>query len=112
MTGTTAGELPLLCAGEYTLSRSFLESQVVAAIPEGTFIGPVLEVQIVKILDGYGIEIAIPSIVNPANTSYVVISRETERYVNDIHAHPELRSSDELLTAEDPIAARRLVLPA
>ena len=51
-----------------------------AAIPGGTIIGPVLEVQIVKNLDGYGIEVTIPSIVDPANTSYVVISRETERF--------------------------------
>ena len=55
-----------------------------------------------KILDGYGVEVAIPSIVNPANTSHVVISRETERFVNEIHDHEEeLRSSKELLTAEE-----------
>ena len=35
-----------------------------------------------KILDEYGIEIAIPSIIKHANTSYVVISRETSRFVN------------------------------
>ena len=35
------------------------------------------------------------------NTSYVVISRETERFVNEIHDHKEeLRSSNELLTVE------------
>ena len=63
---------------EYTFSRSFPESQVVAAIPEGTIIGPVLEVRIVQIMDEYGIEMAIPSIVD-LRTSYVVVSRETER---------------------------------
>ena len=72
-----------------------------AAIPEGTLFGPVLEVQVVKILDGYGTEIAIPSIDKPAYTSYFVISRETERFVNEIHDQKEeLRSSNELLTAE------------
>ena len=86
---------------EYTFSRSFPKSQVLVAIPEGTITGPVLEVQIVKIIDGYGKEIAIPSTVNPSNTSYVVISRETERCVKEIHDHKEeLRSSNELLTAE------------
>ena len=36
------------------------------------------------------------------NTSNVVISRVTERFVNEIHDHKEeLRSSDELLTASD-----------
>ena len=72
-----------------------------AAIPEGTIIGPVLEVQIVKILDGYGVEVAIPSSVNPADTSYIVISTESERFVNEIHDdNEELRSSNELLAAE------------
>ena len=51
--------------------------------------------------DGYGIEVAIPSIANPANTSYVVIPRETKRFVNEIHDHKEeFRSSNELLTTE------------
>ena len=72
-----------------------------AAIPEGTIIGPVLDVPVVKILDGCGTVFAIPSIVKPAYTSYVVISRETGRFVNEIHDHKErLRSSYELLTAE------------
>ena len=62
------------------MSRFYPEAQALAAIPDGTIIGPVLEVQIVKILDGYGIDVAIPSLVSPANTSYVVISRETERF--------------------------------
>ena len=44
------------------------------------------------------VEVAIQSIANPENTSYVVITREAERLVNDIHDHKlELRSSDELL---------------
>ena len=70
-------------------------------IPEGTIIGPVLEVHIVKILDGYGIEIAIPSLVKPANTFYALLSLETKRFANENHDHKEeLRSSNELLTAE------------
>ena len=62
---------------EYTLSRSCPKSQVLTTVPEGTLIGPVLEIQNVKILDGSGIEVAIPSIADPPN-SYVVTSRETE----------------------------------
>ena len=69
-----------------------------AAIPEGTIIGPVLEVHIVEILDESGIEVAIPSIANPTSTSYVVTSREAQHFVNEIHVHKEeLRSSNELL---------------
>ena len=37
-------------------------------------VGPVLEVHVVKILDGYGIEVAIQSICKPKDTSHVVIS--------------------------------------
>ena len=62
---------------EYSISRSFLTSQVLASIPEGTILGPVLVVPNVKTMDGNGIEVAIPSNADPANTSYVVISRET-----------------------------------
>ena len=49
----TVRELSLLCARNTGFSRSFAESQVMAAIRQGTIIGPVLKVQIVKILDGY-----------------------------------------------------------
>ena len=71
-----------------------------AAIPGGTTIGPVVEVRNVKNVEEYGIEIANPSIDKPANASYVVLSRETQRFVDEMHDHKEeLRSSNELLTA-------------
>ena len=75
---TMDGEITLLCR-EYTISGYYPNAQTLAAIPEGTIIGPVLELHIVKILDGYGIEFAIPSIANPTYTSYAGISREAER---------------------------------
>ena len=76
-------------------------SQALAASPEGTVMGPVVEVRIVKIIDEHGIEIAIPSIARLANPIYVVISRDTECFVNGIHDHKEeLRSSDEMFTSE------------
>ena len=92
------GTIIPLCR-EYLISRSYPKTQALAAIPEGTIVGPVLEVHIVKILDGYGIEVDIPSVEIPLDTSYVVISRETNRFVNEIHDHKEeLSSSSELLT--------------
>ena len=54
-------------------SRSYSKTKALAAVPEGTTIGPVLEFHVEKIVDGYGIEVAIQSIANPENTSYVVI---------------------------------------
>ena len=83
---------------EHSSSRSYPKTQALAAVSEGTIIGPVLEVHVVKILDGSEIEVAIPSVANSMDTSYVVNSRETERFVNEIHDHKkELKSSNELL---------------
>ena len=84
---------------EYSSSRSYPKTKALAAIPQDTTVGSILEVHIVKILDGYGIEVAIPSICKPGDTSYVVKSREAERFVNGIHDHKEeLTSNNELLT--------------
>ena len=85
---------------EYSTFRSYPQTRALATIPEGTILGPVVEVHIVKILDEYGKEVAFPSICRPKDTSCVVISIETERFVNEIHDHKqELRSSNELLAA-------------
>ena len=71
----------LLCR-EYSSSRSHPKSKALSAIPEGTIIGPVSEVHVAKILDWYCMNVAIQSIANPEYTTYVVISREEERFVN------------------------------
>ena len=90
-------QITLLCR-EYVCSRVFPQAKPLGAIPAGTFIGPISEVHIVKILDEYGLEVAIPSICKPGDVTYVVISRETERFVNEIHTHEaETRSSRTLL---------------
>ena len=94
--GRRLGTVTAMCR-EYSSSRSYPKTQALAA-PEGATIGPVLDFHIVEILDEYGIEIAIPLVADPKNSSYVVITRETERLVNEIHDHKkELRSSSELL---------------
>ena len=65
-----------------------------------------------KILDGYGIEAAIPSIANPAHTSYVVKSREAECFVNENHDHKEeLRSSNELLKKVNHVKKEKEGIP-
>ena len=71
--GTTAGRQLLICAENK-------KAQALAAIPEGTIIGPVVGVHTVKILDEYGIEVAIPSMTNPMYAFYFVKSSETERF--------------------------------
>ena len=51
-----------------------------------------------KVLDGYGIEVVIPSVSRPMDTSCVVISTEAERFVNEILDYRGgLRSGNELL---------------
>ena len=83
---------------EYTLYRENSRSRVFAAVLGGTIIGPVIEVQIVKILDQYGLDNAIPSPNDSTRTSYVVISRGKRPLVNEIQIpNAELRSSAELL---------------
>ena len=57
------------------LSRVNPRASIYAAIPGGTVIGPVIEVHIVKILDSFGLEIAMPSPNDSRRTSYVLISR-------------------------------------
>ena len=74
------------------------ETKTLSANPEGTIIGPVSAVHVVNNLDRCCIEVAIQSIANPEYTTHVVISREEERFVNEIHDHKqELRSSNKLL---------------
>ena len=54
-----------------------------------------------KILDQYGLEIEIPSPRNHETTSHVMISRGTNRFVDEVHDHKvELRSSTELLSVD------------
>ena len=60
---------------EYTLSRATSQSRACAASPEEQLLDQSLnEVQIVKILGQYGLEIAIPSPNDRERTSYVMIS--------------------------------------
>ena len=84
---------------EYIQSRANPQSLVFAAIPGRTVIGPVLRVPIVKILGQPGLEIAIPPH-NHETTTHVIISRGTNRFVDEVHDHKvEFRHSTELLSA-------------
>ena len=89
----TSGQIFPVCR-QHMLSRVNPQSRAFAAIPWGTIIGPVIEVQIVKILDQDGLEIAIPSPNDRGRTSYVMISRGKSRFVDEVHfPFAELRSS-------------------
>ena len=80
---------------EYIHSRANLQSRVFAAIPGRTVIGPVLKVQIVEILGQFGLEIAIPSPHNNETTTHVMITRGTNRFVDEVHEQKvEFRPSE------------------
>ena len=49
--------------------------------------GPISDVHILKILDEYRVEVANPSICKLGDVTYVMISRETERFATAIHTH-------------------------
>ena len=72
------GQIISFCK-EYTLSRVNSRSRVFAAIPGGTIIGPINEVQILEIIDQHGLEIATPSLYDCERTSNVLISRGKSR---------------------------------
>ena len=79
-------------------SKANPQSRFFAAILGRTEIGPVIEFQIVKILDQYGPEIAIPLLHKNETTSHVMITRGTNRFEDEVHDHNvELRPSTELL---------------
>ena len=110
------GQIIPLCR-EYKLSRVNPHSRAFAAIPGGAIIG-VIEVQIVKILDQYGLEIAIPSPNGSQRTFCAMISRGRSRFVDEVHIpNPELRSNAELQKEENlawltrRLASRRPVRP-
>ena len=49
---------------------------------------PIEEVHtVIFFFDEDGVEVAIPSICNPGGVTHVMISREKERFVNEIHTH-------------------------
>ena len=84
---------------EYILLRLDLNSRVFAAIPGGTVIGPVLEVHIVLVHGKHGLEIKISSSNDPNRTSWVVICRGKNQFVNELpvpNPGPNLTSSEVL----------------
>ena len=70
---------------ENILPRLDLNSNMFVAVPGGTVIGPVLEVHIVLLHGKHGLEIKIPSPNDPNRTSWVLMSRGKNRFVNEFH---------------------------
>ena len=60
-------------------------SRIYAAIPGRTTIGPVAQVHNTQFLGTRGIEIQIPSTTKPNRTSWVVLCRGKNRFVDELH---------------------------
>ena len=82
-----ASEIELFVCREYTYTSlgADSDSRIFAATEQRTIIGPVLRVHTVKCLGIYGIEIQIPSTISSKKTSWVVICRGQNRYVEESH---------------------------
>ena len=61
-----------------------LQSKAFAGNPGRTIVGPVIEMQIVKTLEPYGLEIAFPPLNDNVRTSCVVTSRGKSRFVDEV----------------------------
>ena len=72
---------------EYTAPRNREDSKPYASIDAEKEIGPVLNIEIAKIIDVPGIEVQVPSLSLPGYSVWILISRGHERVVNEIHRH-------------------------
>ena len=70
---------------EHTLPLADPPSRAYAAISVRTLIGPVIEVHLVQLLGNHGPEIKIQFQNNPDRTSWVLIFRGENRFVNELH---------------------------
>ena len=84
---------------EHTYPPDQANSRVYAAIPRNTIIGPVLHVNMVKCLDNCGIKIPIHSTATQDQTSWAIIYRGKDRYVENLPLENQGRvhTSSELL---------------
>ena len=74
-----------MCAESFRIQALDCDSRIFAATEQTTIIRPVLRVHTAKCLGIYGIEIQIPSTISSKKTSWVVICRGQNRYVEESH---------------------------
>ena len=84
-------EIELQHAESIHTPRADPNSRIYAAIPERTAIEPVLQVHVIKFLGTYGIEIQIPSATTKDRSSWVVICRGKNRFVDE-SLHPRSKT--------------------
>ena len=77
------GGVTLACT-EYSRPRQDKGSTVLGVIPEGSVIGPVQQLAIVKIMGTFGIVIEIPSPTRVGQLIWVMMCRVYTRYVDEV----------------------------
>ena len=91
-------EIELQHAESIHTPRADSNSRIYAAIAERTAIEPVLQVHVIKFLGTYGIEIQIPSATTKDRSSWVVICRGKNRFVDEsLHRDPRHNPTSKLL---------------
>ena len=72
---------------EYTHPREHPDSLCFATINANTKIGPILNIRISQVFCIYGLEVQIPSLSRPRYSSWILICRGLERFVDELHLH-------------------------
>ena len=80
------GKCTSLCK-EYTKCRNHMDSRPFASTDAYQHIGPVLNIGIAKILDVYRTEVQFSSLSDPRFPTWILTSRDHERFVNELHLH-------------------------
>ena len=93
---------------EYTLPREDINSRIYATIPGQTIIDQVLQVHIIRYLGIGGIETQIPSTTTKERTSWVVIWRGKNCYVEELHLNdPDHNPKSSELLLERSVAKEK-----
>ena len=88
---------------EYTKLRKDKDSRPYPSIDAYQQIGPVLNIVIAKVLDVCGIEVQVPPLSNPKDSTWTLISRVHEKFVNELHLQNDtiVNHSSSLLRREE-----------
>ena len=72
---------------EYTAPRNREDSRPHASVDASQEFGPILNIEIVTVIDVPGSEVQVPSLTTPGCFVWILMSRRHERCVNEIHRH-------------------------
>ena len=80
------GKITPMCR-EYTHPREHPDSRCFPTINANTKIGPILMIRMSQVFGIYGLEVQIPSPSRPRYSSWILICRGLEKFVDELHLH-------------------------